>query len=270
MSPESFVIFAIIGAVTGFFSGLLGVGGGTIVTPLLITMLAGIFPSEMVTHAAIATSLAVIFFTSAPGAVSHARRGAVDWKVAGLITAGACGGSTVAALTAREIPGTALNLLLSAFLLRTAYSMFRPMRAAKFFRVFAADKFLPAAGAIIGVLSALLGIGGGVLSSPFLAARKMPIKTAIATWAVFNNPLALFASAGYIIASIHAEPAGLPQHTIGYVYLPALLGITAFSMLFAVVGARQTAKLSDQLLRRLFGGIVGVLAVRLLIITFSG
>ena len=267
MAPEFFILFAAIGAITGFFSGLLGIGGGTIVTPLLITVLAGVFPAELVTHAAVATSLAVIFFTSAPGAITHARRGGVDWKVAGLITAGACGGSMGAALSAANIPGDVLNLLLSVFLMRTAYSMFRPMRAARFFHAFAGDKFLPAAGAVVGALSALLGIGGAVLSSPILAARRMPIKTAIATWAVFNNPLAFFAVAGYVAAGLTAGEVGLPDGTFGYVYLPAFFGITAFSMLFAVVGARQTVKLPDQFLRRLFGAVVGILAVRLLYIT---
>ena len=270
MAPDLFVLYAAIGAVTGFFSGMLGIGGGTIITPLLITVFAGIFPSEVATHAAVATSLSVIFFTSAPGAVAHARRGMADWKVVGLITAGACGGSLAAALSARAVPGAVLNVLLSAFLLRTSYSMFRPMRAARIFEAFAGDKCLPAAGAVIGVLSALMGIGGGVLSSPFLAARKMPIKNAIATWAVFNNPLAFFAAAGYAAAGMRAETSGaLPAYTFGYIYLPALLGITAFSMLAAYFGAGQTAKFSDQFLRRLFGAVVGVLAVRLLYITFT-
>lgn len=92
------------------------------------------------------------------------------------------------------------------------------------------------------------------------------MKTAIATWAVFNNPLALFAAAGYVAAGWH-RAAELPEYTLGYVYLPALGGITAFSMVFAIVGANLTAKLPDQILRRAFGGILAVLAVRLLYAT---
>ena len=269
LSLELFALFAVVGAVAGFFSGLLGVGGGIIITPLLATSLTAIYPEETATHAAIATSLAAIFFTSAPGAVVHAVRREADWKIVILITAGASVGSLAVGLSATNIPGTTLRFMLSVFLLYTAYSMFYPSRReTPITHALSSDRALPAAGMFIGGMAALLGIGGGVLSAPLLAARGLSIKRCIGTWAVYNNPLAFFAAAGYIVTSASLDD--LPEYAVGYVYLPALFGITTFSMMFAYFGARRTGDYSELVLRRLLGGIVGILALRLLYFTLWG
>lgn len=258
-------MFAAIGAVAGFFAGLLGVGGGAVITPMLVIVLAHDFPAAAVTHMAVASSLAVIVLTSIPSMLTHARHAAVDWRTGGVVAAGACGGALLVSGLAHRISGSNINVLLALFLLGVSLDMLWPQLtsgARKIFRRHSAPRWLPVIGALIGAVSALFGIGGGVMSVPFLAGRGMPVKRAIGTSAFIGGPMALFATAGYIVSGLHND--SLPAGTLGYVYLPAVGGIALFSVIFAVLGANLTAKLPDRLLRGVFGLMVAVLAVRLL------
>ncbi|MGI9296669.1 MAG: sulfite exporter TauE/SafE family protein [Gammaproteobacteria bacterium] len=268
MTPDDFAAFAAIGAVAGFFAGLLGIGGGAIMTPMLIIALEDVFPPENVAHAAIASSLAAISLTTLPSAWTHARNGAVDWRAAALLASGAVCGALLCARLAHHIPGMWLSVLLSLFLLRVSWRMFRPLPAAANAGGFSPPPFLPATGAAVGGVSSLLGIGGGVFYTPLLTGRGMPVKRAIGTSALINSPLAFSAAAGYVAGGL-AENS-LPAGSLGYVYLPATGGIAAFSMIFAFVGASLTAKLSDRVLRRIFGAMAAALALRLLLKTTAG
>lgn len=267
MTPEDFALFAAIGAVAGFFAGLLGVGGGAIMTPMLVIVLADVFPPQTVAHAAIASSLAAIALTTLPSAWTHARNSAVDWRAGLLLAAGAIVGAwTCSRLLAHHIPGMWLSVLLAFFLLRVSLQMFRARQPQ--IKTAAPAALLPAAGAGIGAMSALLGIGGGIFYTPLLIARGTPVKTAIGTSSFVNSPLAFAAAAGYIGSGLADD--SLPVGALGYVYLPATGGIAAFSMIFAFIGANFTAKLSDKILRRVFGTITALLALRLLLQIIAG
>lgn len=269
MTPDDFAIFAVIGAAAGFFAGLLGIGGGAIMTPMLIIFLDDIFPAEIVAHAAIASSLAAIALTTMPSAWTHARRGGVDWRAGKMLAGGAIVGALIGSQLAQFAPGELLSAMLALFLLRVAYQMFRAIPVnAKSADAFSPPKWLPAAGAAVGGISSWLGIGGGVFYTPFLTARGMPVKRAIGTSALVNSPLAFAAAAGYVWGGMSHD--SLPSGAWGYVYLPAAGGIAAFSMIFAFVGASCTARLSDRFLRRIFGGIAALLAMRLLLKTVAG
>ncbi len=256
---DNFLIFAAIGAVSGFFAGLLGTGGGGITTPLLIIFLASVFAPDTVTHVAVGTSLAIIALTSLPSTLTHAHHAAIEWRIGIKMAAGAVGGAFLASMVSRYIPGHLLNIFLAVFLLRVSWVMFFPLPP-KNIRL--SDILLPVVGSIIGGLAALLGVGGGAMMVPFLAGRGLPLKKAIGTSAFVGSPLAFFAATGYIISGWNNDD--LPEHTIGYVYLPAFLGIAVSSVVFAYVGATATAKLPDTILRRVFGGMAALLALRLL------
>lgn len=267
MTPEDFAAFAAIGAVAGFFAGLLGIGGGAIMTPMLIIALEDVFPPENVAHAAIASSLAAISLTTLPSAWTHARNGAVDWRAGMLLASGAVFGALLCARLAHHIPGGWLVLFLALFLLRVSWRMFRPVPLSANAGGFSPPRFLPAVGGAVGGVSSLLGIGGGVFYTPLLTGRGMPVKRAIGTSAFINSPLAFSAAAGYVIGGWANDS---PPASLGYVYLPATGGIAAFSMIFAFVGASLTAKLPDRILRRVFGAMAALLAARLLLKTAAG
>lgn len=265
MTPADALLYAGIGTVSGFFAGLLGTGGGVIITPALIILLADNFPPSAVTAAAVASSMAAIVMTSVPSAITHARNKAVNWRDGLLLSAGAMPGALVAAQLAALAPPNIVNVLLAAFLARMALSMFRPRPAAPsgvIARRFAKPNSLPFAGAFFGGAAALFGVGGGAMTTPFLAARGERFKTAVGTSALFTFPVSVAAAASYVIAGWGGK--SFPEHTLGYVYLPAVLVIGVLSMLSAVAGATLTARLPDKILRHIFGLMLVAFCVRLL------
>lgn len=268
MTPELFAAFFAVGAVAGFFAGLLGIGGGVITTPVLIILFSGMFAEEILVHTAIASSMAAIALTTLPGAWVHTRSGAAHWRTALPLAAGATGGAFVFAQLARYAPGAILSAVLSLFLLRVAYRMFFPRPLAESAAAYSPPKWLPAAGAAIGGASSLLGIGGGIFYTPLLTARGMPVKRAIGTSACVNAPLAFCAAAGYAIGGRGNEL--LPEWSWGYVYPPAVFGIALGGVIFASFGARCTSRLPDRILRRVFGALAVLLAARLLLKTVAG
>ena len=268
MTLELVAAFLAVGAVAGFFAGLLGIGGGAIMTPALVIILGGFMDEKIVVHTAIASSMATIALTTLPGAWIHGRSGAAHLRTVFLLLSGAVGGAFVCAQFAHYASGALLSFMLSLFLLRVSYQMFCHRPVAGISGHYSPPKWLPGAGAAIGGLSSLLGIGGGVFYTPLLTGRGMPIRRAIGTSACTNSPLAFFAALGYIVGG--HENDLLPEWSLGYVYLPATICLAVFGMIFAFFGARLTARLPDKILRRIFGTMTALLAARLLLKTAAG
>ena len=261
------ILYAGVGLLSGFFAGLLGIGGGAIVASLLIVIFGSRpeFPQSVAAHMAIGTALAIVACTSAPSAWAHARRGGVDWNAAGALTFGAMLGATLGATLAERAPAAFLKILLALFLLRSAAGMLfpnlklRPENSATAPRLGGRFKLF---GASLGIggLSAMLGIGGGALTVPYLSRRGMPMRFAIGTSAFLGFPLSLSAA---LIFAWRGGESGVPD-SWGFVYWPALAGVAAFSALSALLGAAATGKLPEVALRKIFGALNLILALRLL------
>lgn len=260
------VVYALTGAAAGFFAGLLGIGGGVIISPLLIFFLPSKMAAEVSTHAAIATALAVTTITTAASFITHARGGAVHWRSGILLAVGAASAAVIVGIFAWRIPAAALQSLLAMFLLFVGISMLRAKKPQQQPPPQTPPDIPPplliTTGGIIGALSAVLGIAGGIMTVPFLARRRFVMHRAIGTSAFVGFPLTAAASAGYVGGGWH-HPA-LPPDSWGFVYPPAFVGIVLFSVIFAAIGARTTAKLPEALLRKLFGALLLVAAARLL------
>lgn len=264
-----FFTYAIVGAIAGFFAGLLGIGGGLIISPLLILVFSGLlgFSDEHVAHMAIATASGIIALTAPISAATHAHQKNIDWYLARLLSGGAMAGALIGATLAGYAPAALLKAILSVFILLNAASFIggrkRPPPAAvsEDARRISPYQLLPVAG-LIGALSALLGIGGGALTVPYLCRRQVALQRAIGTSAFVGFPLAVAAASGYIIAG--SQVAGLPPGSWGYVYLPALLGTAVFSVVAAYYGARMTGRLPTVLLRRIFAAMMLSVAAYLL------
>ena len=258
------LFYAGIGSLAGFFAGLLGIGGGLIAVPLLIFFLAAKFPDfPYVVQMAVATSLATITMTSISSFLTHAKGGRVRWRIAIFMLSGAFFGVPLVAIVAQHIPGKIVQGFLILFMLHHSWHLFfnrrSPVSAAS---LQLSAPLLAAMGSFVGGMSALLGIGAGALSVPFLSRRGIALPIAIGTAAFMGFPLAFFGAASYIIGGWGNEL--LPEGTWGYVFPPAFLGIAVFSMAFAVIGARMTARLPEHILRRVFGALLLVLAGRML------
>jgi uncharacterized membrane protein YfcA len=251
-----------IGAAVGFLAGLLGIGGGMIMVPMLVFVFtAKGFPAAQMMHLSLATAMATIVFTSLSSVRAHHRHGAVDWPVARAMAPGIVAGALAATQVAGLIPTRPLAMLFTAFMFYAALQMFfdtkpRPSRELP------GRAGLFGVGAGIGAVSSVLAAGGAFLSIPFLARCNVPLKRALGTAAANGFPIAAAGTAGYVLNGWN-QP-GLPEASLGYVYLPALALIVAASMPLAPLGARFAHRLPVKKLRIVFALMLFGIALRML------
>jgi len=255
-------VYVGIGVLVGFLAGLLGIGGGMVMVPMLVFVFtAKHFPPEHMMHLALATAMATIVFTSALSVRAHHLHDAVDWAVARAMAPGIVAGSLAASLAAGFIPTRPLAVFFTAFMFYAATQMFFEVRPK-------ASRQLPGAaglfgvGAGIGAVSSVLAAGGAFLSIPFLAWCNVPLKRSIGTAAANGFPIAAAGTVGYVLHGSTVE--GLPAGCLGYVYVPALALIVIASMPAAPLGARLAHRLPVRRLRTVFALVLLVLALRML------
>jgi len=259
---EWYAAYLLLGAFAGFIAGLFGVGGGLVLVPVLLLMFdAQHFAPEHIMHLALGTSMATILFTSLASMRKHHQLGAVNWQVVRHITPGILLGTTIGALTASIIPAGGLGIFFAMFVYFAAAQILiakRPHASRQLPGISGMTGF----GALTGWISSLVSIGGGTLVVPFLLWCNLTIRNAIGTASAIGFPIAAGGTAGYIFVGSRTE--GLPDLHIGYVFLPALFWIALATMLTAPLGARAAHSLNVGLLRKLFAGLLIVLATKLL------
>ena len=252
-----------LGLFTGFSAGMLGIGGGLVMVPTLTMMFsaqAG-FPADEALHMALGTSMATILFTSLSSLRAHHRHEAVLWRVVFQIAPGILFGTLLGTLFAAHVPARPLAVFFTLFVCFVATQMILNLKPK-------AARELPGAmgvfgvGTGIGAISALVAIGGGALTVPFLTWCNVKVQKAIGTSAAVGFPIAVGGSLGYIYNGW--SHAALPSGSLGYVYLPALLWMIPFSMLAAPLGARTTHRLPVPTLKRIFAALLIALAGRML------
>ncbi len=257
--PILIIQLLLLGVGTGFMAGLLGIGGGMIMVPFLTYFLSqmGVDPGLAV-KMAIATSMATIIFTSISSVRAHHKRGAVRWDIVRRLAPGIVIGSLIGSLGVFSvIKGSYLAIGFGLFVAFSATQMFLDRKPAPT-RQMPGTGGQRAAGGFIGLLSGLVGAGGGVISVPFMAWCNVAIHTAVATSAALGFPIAVTNVLGYIVAGMGLE--GTPEGTLGYLWLPALAIIAVASVLTAPLGARAAHSLPVKRLKRVFAMMLYVLA----------
>lgn len=258
-----FVLYLVLGACAGVLAGLFGVGGGMIIVPVLVfSFTAHGFDPNTLTHLAVGTSLATIIFTSINSVREHHRRGAVRWPVFAWMAVGILLGAGLGSLTAAAIQGPLLQKIIGVFAILVALQMGLDLKP-KASRDVPGKPGLTLAGVVIGWASAIFGIGGGSLTVPFLTWRSVPIQQAVATSAACGLPIAAASALSFMLLGWN-DPH-LPPYSLGFVYLPALVGIAVTSMFFARFGARLAHRLSPRLLKRLFALLLLAVGLNFLI-----
>jgi uncharacterized membrane protein YfcA len=239
-----------IGAAVGFFAGLLGIGGGTIIVSSLALMFAAQgFPAEFVMHFAVGTSLAAIIAGSWSSFRTHNRHGAVDWAVVRSMIPGLLGGVLLGTLFARFLNAAFLKYFFLGFMALIIVQLVFNIRPK-------ASRELPGRGALtlmalfIGVCSSWFGGGAAAIGVPFLTWCNVNTHRAIGTVAALGFPVAIAGAIGYAIAGMSVPH--LPKWSAGFVYLPAFVGISVTSLLVAPFGARLAHRLKGPTLRRIF------------------
>ena len=243
-------LYAGVGAIAGVLAGLLGLGGGLIIVPLLLYVFTATgLPAVHVQHLALGTSMATIMFTSISSFLAHHRRGAVNWAAVRLVAPGLVIGTFGGTWVAARLPTGLLKGLFVVFLCYVAVQMLMDIRP-KPSRALPGRGGMSAVGLGIGLISSLVGIGGGTMSVPFLAWCNEPVRRAVGTSSAIGFPIAVAGAAGYLVNGWHAP--GLPPGAVGFVYLPALAGVAAVSVLTAPLGARLAHRLPVERLKRFF------------------
>ena len=255
-------LYLVLGALAGTMAGLFGIGGGLVIVPVLIFSfdLQGV-SSDVAAHLAVGTSLATIVFTSISSIRSHHLHGAVRWEIFRPMTAGIVLGAVLGAWTASMLSGEALELVIGVFVILVALNMLFGANP-KPGRDVPGSVGLGSAGASIGWASAIFGIGGGTLTVPFLSWCNVRMQQAVGTSAACGLPIAV-AGALANIATGWQNPE-LPELSIGFIYLPAFVGIVLTSVLFARVGANLAHRLDAALLKKIFAIFLIVVGIRFL------
>lgn len=263
---EFWLTYLALGAVAGFLAGLLGVGGGLIIVPVLAFLFAAQqFNDASILHLALGTSLASIIFTSISSVRAHHGHGAVDWRVVTGIAPGIVTGTLLGSVLAARLSTFSLKLFFVAFLFYAATQMLLDLRP-KAHRQLPGNAGLFGAGNVIGAVSSLVGIGGGTLSVPFLLWCNVQMHRAIGTSAAIGFPIALAGAVGYVLNGLAAD--NLPPHSLGFVYLPALAGIVLASIVTAPLGARTAHRLPVKRLKKIFAILLYGLGVRMALSLF--
>lgn len=259
---EVFSASILLGLVSGLLAGLFGIGGGLVIVPVLVFLFSAQgFPAELVMLMAVATSLATIILTAISSVLAHHRLGSVVWSKVFRLSPGIMAGAAAGAVIAKHISADSLRLVLVVFLLYVAVQMALQVKpkpgAVKQSRVL---DFTVAC--IIGILSSIVGIGGGTLTVPYLVNGQMLMRNSVAVASACGLPIAVAGTVSY--ALLGWNTLHLPEWSLGYVYLPAFLGISFSSIFTAPMGAKLAHKLSAQKLKRYFSILLFIMAAKLM------
>ncbi len=245
-----FFIFGLVGIITGTMAGLFGVGGGLIIVPVMHYILTSNGIEEAITiPLSIGTALACIIVTSSSAAYSHYKKKSLSIKRFSQLTVGILVGAGFGSSFVINVDSEVLKNMLAIFVSIMAARLFINIKMPKVNKE-PSFIFFNIAGGVIGYLSSIFGIGGGIFSVPLLKISGMEMKKAVGTGAACAFPIAILSSTSYLLLGLNVE--GLPEYTLGFIYLPGLFGIVIFSFFFAKIGAQLAHKLNDKFLQFIF------------------
>ena len=255
------VFYLLTGAFAGLLSGMFGVGGGIIVVPILALLFAALhFPPLHIMHLAVGTSVATIIINSISSSHGHHKHNNVNWHVVRNMSLAGIGGAMLGTWLAASMHTDGLKILFAIFECCIATTLLlngQPHPT----RTLPGNAGLFGSGGVVGLLSSMLGIGGGTVSVPLLLYWNCEMRQAIGTAAAIGLPLSIVATLGYLIAGLHAD--GLPAMSFGYIYLPAFFGIALAGVLTAPVGVKLAQRLPVSLLKKLLALLLYALGLKM-------
>lgn len=261
---EAWLIYLLTGGAVGFLAGLLGIGGGLLMVPVLVAVFTSLgFPADRILHIALGTTTAIITLTAISSLRAHHTHGAVNWLIVRYITPGIIAGALAGSTLAGQLSSRILGVIFVLFIYVAATQMWLNFKPATSY-VLPGKTGLFVAGGVIGALSSLVAIGGGLLTVPFLMACQIKMHHAIGTAAAVGFPVALASASGYAINGL-LQTQPLPGYSLGYIYLPALVLVAMTSIVTAPLGARTAHILPAVTLRKIFAGLLYLLGTRLLL-----
>jgi uncharacterized membrane protein YfcA len=252
-------LYILTGAFAGFAAGLLGIGGGLIIVPVLYFIFSAQgYDQQYLMHMALTTSLATIVFTSISSTLAHHKKHAVLWRLVFLLSPGIIIGSWFGGKFASVMDTEILGSFFAVFELLVAINLLLKKQSRQH-QIKINKAIATTGGIVIGFVSTVVGIGGATMTVPFLHWFNVSIRNAVATSAACGFPIALFGTLSFIYAS-------WDQHlfsatSIGYLQLHALLIIATSSFIFAPLGAKLAHTISEKTLRLVFAFILLTLSI---------
>ncbi len=256
------ILFLLIGCISGMLAGLFGIGGGIVIVPILLFIFPILkIPDSIQMQMAVATSLTTIIATSIVSTYAQYKKKAVLGAVFIQLLPGIIGGTLIGSYLALYLESQVLRFIFSLFLLIVAIKMLFDLPLTGEQRNLPTKQGLFVIATAIGSLSALVGIGGGTMTVPFLHACKVNMLNAIATSSAVGIPIALV---GMSVFLLNTPPIPqLPAWSSGYIFWPAVIGITLTSVLFAPLGVALAHFLPAKLLKRIFAVFLFIVSIRL-------
>lgn len=260
-----FLVFILVGAFVGFMAGLLGIGGGTVIVPIIHYIATQMdVPTSITMKMALGTSFSIIIMSTASSAWSHNKRGTILWKQIPYLGIGSALGVMSGSIIVNVLSNTFLQIIFCIFLAYTIFSMVKPKKQKS---TTATEPNLPLYafllwGLLIGFIASFIGIAGGVIAIPILTYLGYEMHKAIATSAMIGVILSTFGAISYIYNGWNVE--GLPPYSLGYVYLPAFAGVAIMSILTAPFGVKLSYKLPVARIRQIFALFLLVILIRML------
>ena len=254
--------YVLLGLASGFIAGLFGVGGGLTIVPILLLLFqAQGFPDAQIMHLALGTAMATIVVTSISSMRAHHRQGGVRWDIFRSMAPGLVGGTLLGSLFASRVPTDAMAMVFTLIVYWAALQMLLDIKP-KPTRQLPGSGGLLGVGGLIGSVSSLVAAGGGFLSVPFMVLCNVPVRQAVGTSAALGFPIAAAGVVGYIAGGWGL--ADLPGLHLGFVYLPAFIGVVVSTVFMAPVGAKLAHRLPVKQLKRAFGVMLALLASKML------
>lgn len=257
-----FIGFLILGAVAGFLAGLFGIGGGMIIVPTLVWLLPKMgVPDNLLMSIALGTSFSTIVFTTFSAAQRHNKLGNVEWSVAKFFVPALMAAVFISGLIVSDLPKDIMTKIFAVMVLYMAVKMFLALKPKQTETKPLTTQSMIVGGGIIGVLSSFAGIAGGAFIVPFLNSRGIELKRAIGTSSFCGCLLGAAATISFIISG-WGNP-DLPSYSLGYIYLPSLVGIAAASVFTSKMGATMANKLPVATLKKAFAVMLMLIALNM-------
>lgn len=258
-----FLICLVVGAFVGFLAGLFGIGGGLIIVPTLVYLLPMVgVPDNLLMSTALGTSFATIVITSFSSAQRHYKLGNVVWDAVKILIPVLMLSTFISTGVVSQLDKSLSSKLFAILVVYMAIKMVISIKPQTKNNKTLTPLSSAIGGVLIGIASSIAGIGGGGFIVPFLNSRGVDMKKAIGSSAVCGMLLGLSGAVSFMRSGWNV--AEMPEYSLGYVYLPAVLGITLTSFFTSKLGATTTTKLPVPTLKRYFAMMLIVIALNMI------
>ncbi len=249
------ILLVFLGCISGFLAGLLGVGGGIVLVPGLYAVFTYLQPDmgfdrDNLMHVSVGTSLAIIVPTGLSSALSHNKRGGVDFALVKMVGAGVAVGAVFATWVVQGLDALTMKMIFATVILVLAFIMISNQSRFQINSENLRQPLISISGFVIGSISTLVGIGGATLSVPYFTMHGVPMHSAVGSASAIGLVIAVPAAIGFMIIGYGQD--NLPPFSLGYVNCLAWLSVIPVSVLVAPLGVRVSHKVGVKRLRSVF------------------